>query len=170
VICTNLLDSNIFIEAKNYYYGFKTFPGFWKWLDVEQAQGRLGSIQPICSELLKGDDELSAWAKDRKDSGWFVPVDDEQTQLNLTKIANWVMEQPYKEAAKTDFLSGGDPWLIAKAMTLEATVVTLETFDALTKKKVKIPNVCHTFGITYMDTFELLGTMGATFALQEKKS
>lgn len=161
-----LLDANVFIEAKNFYYRFDTFPGFWEWLDVEQAKDTLGSIQPIHDELLKGNDELAAWIKDRKDSGWFLAVDDVPTQQYLAEIAVWVMEQPYKESAKPEFLGGGDPWLIAKAKTIGATVVTQETFDAQSKKKVKIPNVCRAFNVTYINTFDLLRQTGATFALR----
>ena len=167
---TYLLDANVFIEAKNNYYGFETFPGFWEFLDIEHTKGHVKSIKLICEELIKGNDALADWAKDRKDSGWFFSVDDVQTQQNLIKITEWVMAQPYKEAAKADFMSGGDPWLIAKAMTIGAIVVTLETFDAQTKKKVKIPNVCRAFSISCIDTFGLLRQMGATFALQDKKS
>lgn len=29
-----LLDANVFIEAKNRYYGFDLAPGFWDWLDA----------------------------------------------------------------------------------------------------------------------------------------
>lgn len=166
----HLLDANVFIEAKNFYYGFETFPCFWEWLDTEQANGHIASIQIICDELLKGSDELGAWTKVRKDSGWFFPVDDIETQQNLARIAEWVMNQAFKDAAKAEFLSGGDPWLIAKAMSIDATVVTQETFDSQIKKKVKIPNVCRAFGVSYIDTFGFLKQMGATFALQGLKS
>lgn len=166
----HLLDANVFIEAKNFYYGFETFPCFWEWLDTEQAKGHIGSIQLICDELLKGNDGLAAWTKDRKDSGWFFPVDDTETQQNLAKIAEWVMNQTYKDAAKADFLSGGDPWLIAKSMSIGGTVVTQETYDPLIKKKVKIPNVCRAFSVSYIDTFGLLRQSGATFALLGMKS
>lgn len=165
-----MLDANVFIEAKNFYYRFDTFPGFWKWLDAEQAKGHIGSIQPICDELLKGNDELATWIKDRKDSGWFLPVDDIETQQNLAKIASWVMSKPFKEAAKAEFLGGGDPWLIAKAKVLGATVVTQETFDAQSRKNVKIPNVCHAFTVPYINTFDLLRQTGATFTLREVSS
>lgn len=162
-----LLDANVFIEAKNFYYRFDTFPGFWEWLDVEKAKGHLGSIQPICNELLKGNDELATWIKEKKDSGWFLPVDNIETQHNLAQVASWVMSQPFKEAAKAEFLSVGDPWLIAKAKVLGATVVTQETFDAQNMKKVKIPNVCRAFTVPYINTFDLLRQTGATFTLRE---
>ncbi|PIX95638.1 MAG: DUF4411 domain-containing protein [Hydrogenophilales bacterium CG_4_10_14_3_um_filter_63_21] len=161
-----LLDANVFIEAKNFYYRFDTFPGFWEWLDAEQTEGHLASIEPICDELFKGNDELAVWIKERKDAGWFLPVDDVETQQHLAQIAAWVMAQPFKEAAKPEFLSGGDPWLIAKAKTLGATVVTQETFDAQSRKKVKIPNVCRAFHVPYINSFDLLRQTGATFTLR----
>ena len=162
-----MFDANVFIEAKNFYYRFDTFPGFWEWLDAEKAKGHLGSIQPVCDELLKGNDDLAAWIKERKDSGWFLPVDDIETQHNLAQIANWVMLHPFKEAAKAEFLGVGDPWLIAKAKVLGATVVTQETFDARSMKKVKIPNVCRAFAVPNINSFDLLRQTGATFTLLE---
>lgn len=162
-----LLDANVFIEAKNTYYRFDTFPGFWNWLDAEQAKGHLGSIQPIRDELLKGNDELADWIKARKDSGWFLPVDDIETQQNLQQIANWVESQPFTPAARAAFLDGADPWLIAKARTLRATVVTHETLDTRSRKRVKIPNGCRRFDIAYLNTFDLLLRTGVRFTLLE---
>jgi len=162
----NLLDANVFIEAKNFYYRFDTFPGFWEWLDAQRANGELASIGPIRDELLKGNDDLAAWIKDRKKTGWFLAVDDMDTQRNLAQIADWVMAQPFKEAAKSEFLGGGDPWLIAKAKTIGATVVTQETFDAKSRKKVKIPNVCDAFNVLWIDTFDMIQQTGATFTLR----
>lgn len=159
----HLLDANVFIEAKNFYYRFDTFPGFWEWLDAEQARKNVSSIRPICDELLKGNDELAAWIKERKDTGWFLPVDDVETQENFAEVADWTMREPFKEIAKSEFLDGGDPWLIAKAKSIGATVVTQETFDDRSQKKVKIPNVCRAFQVHYMNTFDLIQQSGPVF-------
>lgn len=35
-----LLDTNVFIEAKNRYYAFDLAPGFWEGLDADAAAGR----------------------------------------------------------------------------------------------------------------------------------
>jgi len=159
-----LLDANVFIEAKNFYYRFDTFPAFWDWLDAEQANGNLASARPIFEELTKGNDELSQWARERKDSGWFIPVDDSQTQQIFIDVAAWVMNGSFREHAKTDFLSGGDPWLIARAISMGATVVTHEKLvDRNIRRKVKIPNVCDAFGVECLDTFDLLNALGARF-------
>ncbi len=161
--CIYLLDANIFIEAKNTYYGFDTVPAFWKWLDLEQQNGQLASIEPIRDELLKGKDELADWATVRKEAGWFLPVWDEPTQLCFTQIANWVINEPYYPRAIADFLDIGDSWLIAKALTLDATIVTHETLQLDCRRRVKIPNVCRAFGIAYMDVFDLIRQSGVKF-------
>lgn len=162
-----LLDANVFIQAKNFYYRFDTFPGFWNWLDAEQVKGQVGSIQLVYDELVKGNDELAAWIKERKASGWFLPVDDIETQQNFRQIANWIVGRQYTQAAQAAFLGGADPWLIAKAMTLGGTVVTQETFDEKSKKRVKIPNVCREVNVPYINTFDLLRRTGARFTLPD---
>jgi len=65
-----LLDANVFIEAKNRYYGFDIVPSFWKWLDRKQISCEIASILPVYNELAQGDDDLSNWVKARKGSGW----------------------------------------------------------------------------------------------------
>lgn len=160
-----LLDANVFIDAKNFYYRFDTFPGFWEWLDAGRESGLIASIEPIRDELLKGNDELADWVKERKNSGWFIPVDDDETQEVLAKVANWVQGQRFKDSAKSEFLGCGDPWLIAKAKVIGATVVTLEKYEENSRKKVPIPNVCRAFGVLYCDTFDLLRKMDASFTM-----
>jgi len=158
-----LLDANMFIDAKNHYYRFDTFPVFWNWLDAALANSQLVSIQMIRDELLKGHDELAEWIEARQDWDCFLPVDDEPTQRKLGEVASWVMNQPYKDEAKSDFLDCGDPWLIAKAVTAGATVVTHETYEPLRLNKVKIPNVCRAFDVPYLSTFDLLQRLGVKF-------
>lgn len=40
-----LLDTNIFIESKNRYYGFDIAPGFWEWLNRAMTNGDINSIK-----------------------------------------------------------------------------------------------------------------------------
>jgi len=46
-----LLDSNVFIEAKNKYYQFSLCPGFWDWLIRENANGKIFSHDGVLNEL-----------------------------------------------------------------------------------------------------------------------
>jgi hypothetical protein len=161
-----LLDANIFIQAKNFHYRFETFYGFWEWLDKENEKGVIGSVRLIGKEVMNGDDELARWASDRSSNGWFLLEDDELTQVKFSKIAEWVYSQPFKAHAKEEFLGGADPWLIAKASVIGATVVTYEKFVANSKKKIFIPNVCNAFHVPYMDIYDLIHKTGARFGLQ----
>jgi hypothetical protein len=121
----------------------------------------------VRKELLDGKDELSAWIKARGDAGWFLEVSDEPTQEVFGQIAAAVQAGPYKEAAKAEFLATADPWLIAKAATTGATVVTHEVFSPEIKKKVPIPNICLQFGIKTANTFDTLRDLSATFIFDE---
>ena len=60
-----LLDSNIFIQAKNLHYGFDFCPAFWAWLISENAAGTIASIDKVADELQAGADELADWARGR---------------------------------------------------------------------------------------------------------
>jgi len=160
-----LLDANIFIEAKRRYYGMDICPGFWAWLDVAQAGGHVSSITLVYDELADGNDELCTWVKEREGSGWFLDVSDLPTQQEFKQILQNVYSADYSEKAKKDFFEGADPWLIAKAKVMGATVVTHEVFDGYIKRKVPIPNVCRQFGVPCLDTFDLLRQHMASFVL-----
>lgn len=159
-----LLDSNIFIEAKNRYYGFDICPGFWDWMD-SVCGNTVGSIINVRDELIAGRDELAAWATDRQDAAWFLRVDDASTQSNFVQVANFIAGQQYTQPAVAHFLSKADPWLIAKAMTLGATLITHELPEPGAKKRVPIPNVCTQFGVRCVNTFDALRHFSAAFRL-----
>jgi len=82
-------------------------------------------------------------------------------------VAEYVVSRAVrmKTGAAEDFLSGADPWLIAKAMTTGCTVVTHERHHAEVVKKFLIPNVCDVFGVSWMNTFDLLYKLEARFVL-----
>ena len=69
---TYLLDSNVFIQARNLHYGFDFCPAFWDWLVEQNDAGKVASIDKVADELRAGDDELAKWAEDRGD-GFFLP-------------------------------------------------------------------------------------------------
>lgn len=164
-----LLDTNVYIEAKNRYYQMSIFPGFWAWLEMGMASEQLLSICMVRDELLDNKDELAEWARSHK--ARFLTEDDRETQENFAAIAQHVMEHPvFAAQQKENFLSVADPWLIAKAKVLGATVVTQEALAPANSKKVKIPNVCRQFGVDYCNTFTLLSMLEAQFILRNQAS
>ena len=74
---TYLVDSDVFITAKNLYYSFAICPGFRKSMIHHHRQGRIFSIDRVRSELLAGHktEDLVRWVTDEVPEGFFVPVD-----------------------------------------------------------------------------------------------
>ncbi len=161
-----LLDANVFIEAKNRYYHFNVCPGFWDWLEKANKKGIVYSIDKVKTELISGNDELSEWAKE-KNSDFFIDEITDELQNALGNIAEWTIKnQKYESSAKHTFLASTDYYLIAYAMALNYTVVTHEKYSN-SRKKIKIPNVCLSFKIQTVTTFEMLMKEGVKFILQE---
>jgi len=161
----HLLDANTLIEAKNRYYGMTICPGYWSWLLLQNQALELASIIPVREELARGRDELAEWAKDNADL--FHTISDEQTQTAFGEVVGAIAQQSgkMKVGALEEFLDGADPWLIAKAMSTGATVVTHEVLNLEARRKFIIPNICEMFEVPYMNTFELLNKLEARFVL-----
>ena len=158
-----LLDANTYIEAKNSYYSMDFCPAYWSWLDHQFAAGIAGSIDMIGRELKEGNDELAEWVEARK--GQFIANDDDATQTAFVQIIEYVMGQNFNPANRDNFLAKADPWLIAKAMSSGAIVVTHESLVSDATKKVKVPNICKQFGVQCINTFEFLRQTKAKFGL-----
>ncbi|WP_083875876.1 DUF4411 family protein [Caenispirillum salinarum] len=158
-----LLDANVFIEAKNRYYAFDICPGFWAWMDHVVTGGDVCSIDRVRDELIGGNDDLATWVKARRGGQWFLDVSDDKTQQAFRQVVASVNASSYKPHAKRHFLSGADPWLVAKASITGASVVTHEVFNAESKRKVPLPNVCRDFGVPFCDTYALLREKACSF-------
>ncbi len=157
-----LLDANVFIQAKNLYYGFDFCPAFWDWLDAKNASGNVMSIEKVGQELAARVDELSVWAAGKGD-GFFLPAD-AAILPSLARVSAWVISQRYEPAAVNTFLQVADYYLVAHALAHEYTVVTHE-IPAFTVRKVKIPNVCIGLGVPCVTPFEMLRNSRARFVL-----
>jgi len=158
-----LLDTNVFIQAKNLHYGFDFCPAFWDWIERQNAAGRLFSIDRVGDELGAGADDLAQWAQERMDR-LFLPPDSEML-TTLPKVSAWVMSQSYSLAAKNTFLQVADYYLVARALAHGDTVVTHE-IPANSIRKVKIPDVCIGLGVKCMTPFEMLRIERARFVLE----
>ena len=160
-----LLDANVFIQAKNFYYAFDICPGFWQWIDDAASDCGAYSIVKVYDELTAGGDDLAEWIKQRKDNGGFLAIDDVPTQRAFRRGAGAVQAGSFKPQAKAHFLSKADPWLVAKAMAENAVVVTHEKPARDAVARVPLPNICAKFGVSYVNTFELLQHANASFHL-----
>ncbi|MCC8376727.1 DUF4411 domain-containing protein [Photorhabdus sp. HUG-39] len=168
-----LIDSNVFIQAQNEYYCFDVCPGFWEFIERKFNEGQFISIKNVYHELAKQDDAVFAWVKDRK--SFFQSVDDIDTQKNFSEIVNYVNEE-YSPRHKNSrlhiqtFLNVADPWIVAKARTVHATVVSHEVRDKSKQSpKPKIPDVCDHFHVPTIRTSELLRSFQVKFILEQQQ-
>jgi hypothetical protein len=75
----------------------------------------------------------------------------------------------YTDAAREEFLRLADYFLVCHALGHDMTIVTHEIFEPYIKKRIKIPNVCKSFNISYMNPFEMLRRERANFILGGKQ-
>jgi hypothetical protein len=157
-----LLDSNVFIQAKNLHYGMDFCPAFWDWLVDQNSRGNAHSIEKVADELAAGTDDLTKWAAARGDT-FFLPPDQDMLGA-LQTISTWVQGQKYLPAAVNAFFQDADYFLVAYALAHRCTVVTHElASDGV--KRVKIPNVCIGVKVKCMTPYEMLRRERARFVL-----
>ena len=161
-----LVDSDVLITAKNLYYAFDICPAFWKCLIQQHQEDLVFSIDRVRNELLAGreTEDLVRWVKSEVAEGFFLAMDSEEVARVYTEIMLWVQRHPsYFDQAKAKFATGADGWLVACAQVRGATVVTNEQPAPTSRRDVKLPDVCDTFGVPWSNTFEMLRALGARF-------
>ena len=163
---TYWVDASVYITAKQGPYRFKVWGVFWAFLGKQIEAGRIRSPKMVYQEIVRNeepDDELSIWVKNRRSNGLCV-APSQLVQEAFRKIADYVQSNPrYPQPQIARFLSGADPWLIAQAIVTKGVVVTMETDLKPESKVIRIPDVCHHFGVRCIDTADMLEELGAEF-------
>jgi hypothetical protein len=101
-----VLDSDVFIAAKNAYYAFAICPGFWDSLIHHSQAGRVCSIDRVRGELLaaRKTEDLVVWVKDTVPAGFFQDTDGEDVVNAYTQVMLWVQRNTqYVDQAKAKF-------------------------------------------------------------------
>ena len=158
-----LLDSDVFINAKNRHYGFDIVPAFWDWLDQAHEAGRVFTVAACADEVMAVADELAEWMSSRRATMALIPGADDTTALQT--VSTWAVGVPqYTQGAVAQFLSVGD-YFLAQALRHGFTVVTHEEPAPLAQKRVKIPDACRGVGVNYISPFQMPRAEGARFRL-----
>lgn len=158
-----LLDSDVFIDAKNRHYGFDIVPAFWDWLVQAHESGRVFTVERCSQEVIAGGDELADWMKARLPSFALKPSGDDQAALQT--VSQWASSAGFRPGAAAQFLGAGDYFLVSQALSLGYTVVTQEEPAPLSQKRIKIPDACKAVGVPWMSPFRMLRAEGARFNL-----
>lgn len=157
--CCYLLDSDVFIAAKNSYYAFAICPGFWDSLIHHHEAGNLFSIDRVQGELLAGrkTEDLVQWVKNELPTGFFRDTDARVVTEAYGEVMLWVQRNgQYFDQAKAKFATEADGWLVAEAMVSGDTIVTNEQPRPQSRNRILLPDVCRQFNVTYRDTFAML--------------
>ncbi len=157
-----LLDTNVFIQAKNLHYGFDFCPAFWEWLIAQNQAERVFSIEQVQDEIAEGADELTTWASEQG-LAFFLRAD-ARVLPALTVIANWANTQSFTPAAVSTFLQVADYHLVAYALAHQHILVTHE-IPANSINRIKIPSACIANGIRWMTPYAMLRHERARFVL-----
>jgi hypothetical protein len=128
-----LIDSDVFIDAKNRHYGFDIVPAFWTWTEQQHRAGRVFTVQRVADEVLAGADELADWMA-AQPASFRLPARPED-QPALGAVSQWAAGAGYQQAAVATFLQAGDYFLVAQALSRTFTVVTQETPDPVVSRK-----------------------------------
>lgn len=156
-----LLDTNVFIQARDGYYGFDVCPGFWRWLDDSHKRGVWLSIKAVRDEILAREDDLARWCKARK--GCFIDAGDGDTYESLKLLSSWVSAK-YAQAAQAEFLGCADFILVGYAHAHGHLVVTHEVPSS--GFAVKIPNACKEMDVGFLTPLQMLSREGVQFVLK----
>ncbi len=158
-----LLDTNVFITAKNLHYGFDFCPGFWDWMMYANEKGSVFSVDRVREEINAAEDDLKEWIEKCEQS--FFVASDGNIFPAMNQIIEWVRSKKYDPTAVEIFLRSADLYLMAQAMAGSYTVVTHE-IPSLSLKKIKIPNICVGLRIKFVTPYEMLRREKACFVLK----
>jgi len=152
-----VLDANVFIQAAKGYYAFDLAPKFWQQLVAYGAAGSLCTVDRIAAEI-NYPAELRTWV-DSEFRPYVRDTDSTDTLAHYATLMQWAQGQTFTPAARQEFATVPDAWLIAYAKGVGGTVVTHETFDANRRNRVKIPNARQFLGVLVVDTYGMLRSL-----------
>lgn len=155
------LDANVLIQAWQKYYSPQICTDYW---DILIKLGEKKSIfipELVYEEIIRTDDELSKWLKNSK-----IPI--HKISESVTNgLKNIYESNPIHKTLvdNTKSRSLADPWIIAHAMSENATVVTKEEkITALNSNRIKIPNVCENMGVRWINDFDFIKELNIKFS------
>lgn len=169
-----LLDTNVFVTSLRYMYHKSFCPGYIDALSLLARKDIWGSIRK-CGEELK-DVESAEWYKHNK--RLFVEYDVVDELKRIYSAIGSSSGYYFAEHQVDFFEKSADCYLIASAMHVHGSVVTLESRSQLGNFKkpgnngrIKIPDVCDLLGVNVLNLTDFLKENSKYFQLvcEEKR-
>lgn len=160
-----LLDANVLITANNTYYPIDVVPEFWNWLLHQCTACQVKMPIETFEEVKDGStdterDLLYAWVHDPNHKQAIV-LDEEVDPQLVRRVTN----EGYANDLTDDEVEqiGRDPFLVAYALIAPADriVVTTEVSKPSKRRQNRrVPDVCTSLGLRWVDTFAMLRALG----------
>lgn len=161
-----IIDTSCLTQAHRVYYPFDIAPSFWDFMKLHFTNGNFVFTNKVAFEIARGNDALTSWAKDQIPTSAELDCHaDANIMAHYGNIMSWGnAHSQYSPLAKADFadFDNADPFAVATALEKSVIVVSQEISAPLSRKNIKLPDVCSQFGIHHLDTFTLLRTFGFT--------
>ena len=139
-----VFDTNSFIVLSHYYKD--QFPSLWKKINKQVKANKIISVKEVFNEIesYESETDLKKWVKENKQI--FQKMSKEESHI----VADIFTKHPkfqnmVSQKARLKGKPVADPFIVAKAIHIQGTVVSEETFH---KNGIKIPNLCKEKGIT----------------------
>ncbi len=162
-----VVDSNFFIQAHRAIYPLDVATSFWDKVKQLAEQKKIISIDKVKKEIYDHQDELKEWCENNLPDDFFQ--DTTGVVTSYSQVAAWANSRSghYFSTAIAEFLDAdeADAWLVSYAHADKANrmIVTHEKSQPDRKNKIKIPDACARFSITFVDTIEMLRQLGERF-------
>lgn len=159
---TYIIDSDVFIQAKNREYRFQFAGAFWSWvLDAHNAEV-VYSIDKVRREIAQGKTNcpLRQWVGSKVPKSFWLPdAKDKSVMQQYGRAIQWAYNQnQFDPKALADFSSHkkADAFLIAAGMAHGHTIVTHEGESTNSVNRVLIPHAANSLGVSTMNLYDLL--------------
>ena len=140
-----LFDADSLILANRHDFPIGKDPGtFWDFLEDMGNQGQIRIPEAVFDEIGGSDDSLSAWLDSRRHI-FLVPTID--ALPHISQVLN--AYGPITDVDLEELNDRADPYLVAHALALGATVVTNEASHPGTTSPLNkyIPDICSCLGV-----------------------
>lgn len=162
-----VVDSNFFIQAHRATYPLDVASSFWSKVKQLSEQEKIISIDKVKKEIYDHQDDLKQWCEENLPESFFRDTQD--VVASYGQVVAWAISRSshYLATALAEFLEAdeADAWLVsfAHADIANRIIVTHEKSQPDRKNKIKIPDACAHFKISFVDTIEMFRQLGERF-------
>jgi len=161
-----ILDANIFITPYRTYYPFDLAKSFWEQMENSLKRENVLLLDVVRDEIKRLEDDLSVWLCQIENIS-LVTVATPEIMQKYSEVLGYLQEAKiYKETAFRSWASKevADGWIIAAAMTMDATIITTEKksgpiIEQSPARNAKIPDVAEHFGVRCENLFYFMRQM-----------